>query len=275
MRRSVRTLAVVCTVSAVGTAVAAAVPASAATASVNLERSARFVVGTSVGPASKHTFSMRDYTSVPLSLHWVSGAGAVCSYHLTATDGTVPPWTVVARGTATSLRYVGNNYDDSYGGQIYGMLRFFLTAHGCQGQTWQASTPFFAPTVIQEDGYQVSYAVPAKISYSGKWTAQRNTAYSAGAERKSTGAGAAVTLTTRTMAQGHLGLVMDTGPGYGSANVILDGKQVADVNTCRKSAQHRMITWTSGDLSAGQHTLRIVTQGGQHASVAVDAFLQD
>jgi hypothetical protein len=273
----------------VGTALVAAVPAAvaaspaaaaeaptAATApNVRIEHSARFVVGASLGPSSRHTFSLRDYSTVPLRLHWASRSGSVCNYHLTATDGTRPPWTVVGRSKATSVRYVGNNYDDSYGGQIYGMLKFFLTAHGCQGQTWKSSTPYFAPTVIEDDGYQVSYGVPAKVRYSGKWTAHRGKNYTGGTLRTSNGAGAAVTFTTRTAAQGHLGLVMDTGPGYGSAAVALDGKQVAVVHTARNVAKHRVITWSSQALSAGKHTLRVVAKGGRHAKVGVDAFLQD
>jgi hypothetical protein len=66
-------------------------------------------------------------------------------------------------------------------------------------------------------------------------------------------------------------------PNYGLAKVYIDGTEVATVDQYRSSYANKQTVWSSGTLTAGNHTLRIAVLGDKRSAstgtkIVVDAF---
>ena len=60
----------------------------------------------------------------------------------------------------------------------------------------------------------------------------------------------------------------------GVAKVLIDGKQVATVNTYAKTTVRRRVVFTRSFATGGQHTIKVVCSGTKnHPLIDVDAFL--
>jgi hypothetical protein len=273
MKRAWAFLSVGCT--AIAIVAAGNTSAEAAAHVVKIDTMAGFQIGQSL---STSTASGQDsYSAIPMVLKWsASPSNSVCGYNLRE-DFASYEQQVLSDSSATRYLYSGTDYDDSYGGQLYGNVDFLLTAHTCSGPTIKRSTVNFAPTVIQDNGKQVSdYAVAgAKVSYSGTWNISHCACFSGTTDHNTTQQGASVTLGTKTDAGAHLGIVMNEGANRGIAKVYLDGILVATVNSNQINSVNRVIVYSSPALAAGAHTLKVVNAStGVDRRIDLDAFLQ-
>lgn len=119
------------------------------------------------------------------------------------------------------------------------------------------------------------YAVPVRVSYQGAWSTSRCSCWSNGTTRRSTTAGAAAVLKVTVPAgdTSHLGLVMASGPGRGSAGVLVDGRRRTTVSTWSSAKTFRTIAWQT-ELGPGQHTVRVVNAATSgHPRIDLDAVL--
>ena len=263
---------------ALGLLVTGTTTASASTPVIHFEQTASFTVGQSLGPSTRNSDTSSDYTSLPMQLNWsATPTKSVCSYDLSDSGVGFSHQAVLRHTTATTYRYEGTNYDDAYGGQLYGVLQYFLAAHTCGGATLKQQTQSFAPTVIEDDGYQVSaYAVPAHVSYNGKWGVAHCACFSANTSHWTTQPGATGQLVSTTTAGAHLGVVMNKGGNRGIAKIYLDQQLVATVNTQSASSVNRVIVYSSPSLTAGTHTIKVVNaSSGSNLRVDLDAFVQE
>ena len=115
------------------------------------------------------------------------------------------------------------------------------------------------------------------VSYSGSWSTQSSSLtanFSGGSATVSSQAGAEATLSFTGTAVRWIGY-SDTFSGI--ADVILDGSQVATVDTYSLLPASQVVMYTASGLSAGNHTL-VIRPEGRHvllslgSSVWVDAF---
>jgi hypothetical protein len=89
-----------------------------------------------------------------------------------------------------------------------------------------------------------------------------------GARRTATYTGNAVAAGTR------VALMMAEGPGRGSFAVHQDGLLKGTISTRTSANANRVLTWTSGALSAGRHTFKIVNLASAgHPRIDVNAAL--
>jgi hypothetical protein len=246
--------------------------ASAAQPSVQFDQTASFVVGQRLFP----NYVAQGYSGIPMQLHWsATPSKSVCSYDLYEQDSVFPKNKVLNHSTATSYSYTGTNYDDSQGGEIYGDETFYLTARTCAGAQIKEHTQRFAPSVIEDNGSQIAYAVPGvNLSYAGMWQVAHCSCFSRGADHWTSQKGASATLHTSATPGAHLGVVMNAGPKRGIAKIYLDQTLVATVNTNRSNARTQLVVYSSPSLSAGAHTIQVVNASAGGQRIDLDAFLQ-
>src|SRR5581483_4236218 len=113
------------------------------------------------------------------------------------------------------------------------------------------------------------------ITYTDGWSVDGGSRpWSAGAAAVSTTAGAQATFTFTGTSISWIGA---RGPETGIADVLLDGKSVAEVDTYAATEQIQAALLTVTDLSNGSHTLTIEVTGRMNsastsATIVVDAF---
>jgi hypothetical protein len=112
----------------------------------------------------------------------------------------------------------------------------------------------------------------ARLTYSGTWKRSASSGAVGGYIESSSQAGASVKITVSGPA---LGLVSKIGPGFGDADVYIDGTLAGTLSLYNPSGSvTRMISMTLHFLDAGPHTVKLVVLGtAGHPKVDVDAFI--
>jgi hypothetical protein len=124
--------------------------------------------------------------------------------------------------------------------------------------TWAASRSF--SVAFRQD-------TSSRIRWAGAWQRRRAASYWGGTTRVSTDAGATATTTFTGRGIAWIGA---TGPGRGTARVIVDGALVATIQLTGSSLTTRRITWQRTWSSAGTHTVRIKVTGLPAGSPGTD-----
>ena len=111
----------------------------------------------------------------------------------------------------------------------------------------------------------------ARISYAGRWTTARSSAYWGGVAKRAvtSGARASLTFTGRSIAW-----VTRTGPDRGRAEVLVGGKRVAIVDLYAPGPQNQRVAWVGSWSSAVARTITIRVLGTTgRPRVDLDAFV--
>ena len=158
-----------------------------------------------------------------------------------------------------------------------------LTPYGAPQITPGAATHQFQVAATDCAGNQSSYARgpasvltayqngSASIRYTGKWSTSNVSGTYGGSIRSTsaTNASASLTFTGREVTW-----VTSKAANRGVAKVLIDGKQVATVNTYAKTTVRRRVVFTRSFATGGQHTIKVVCSGTKnHPLIDVDAFL--
>ncbi len=99
------------------------------------------------------------------------------------------------------------------------------------------------------------YDADSRLSYSGTWANFTKTAAYGGSYKRSSTAGASVTI---VFAGEQLDWIAMKGTTPGIADVYLDGAKVATINLANTVAVYQQNVWSTGSLPSGVHTVRIV-----------------
>jgi hypothetical protein len=117
--------------------------------------------------------------------------------------------------------------------------------------------------VVQESSRQ--------IKYRGGWRTADDPSYMGGHARETDAAAAQASLRFTGLAVSWIGPV---GPTRGKANVVVDGKVVATVDTWASAFEPSRVLFNKAWANAGTHRIAIVASGtGNHPTVSLDAFL--
>jgi hypothetical protein len=180
-------------------------------------------------------------------------------------------WTTISQPILTDA--VGND-DGSCGGGAQSNAGYEIVARDSQGNTATADV-FYSLSVWRWDNTNIAdSALPGSWSYTGSWSVSHCLCADGGTQTYTTGKGASATYRVTVVAGTRVALMMAEGPGRGSFTVAQDGTVRATVSTHTSANANRVLTWTSGPLTAGTHTFRIVnlaTKG--HPRLDVNAAL--
>jgi hypothetical protein len=127
-----------------------------------------------------------------------------------------------------------------------------------------------APSFVSELG-----AVPdSDATYTGAWSSQTTASALGGSLHFSTRKGASATFAANVRT---LAWITTVGPTHGSAQIVVDGRQVATVSTHAATVGFRRVKFARawwGGPDDPVHTIRIVNAGTSgHSRVDVDGFL--
>ncbi|QIG43546.1 hypothetical protein G5V58_12950 [Nocardioides anomalus] len=223
-----------------------------------------------------------DPTSTELTMlaQWsASDPSRICGYSTRevfeeyATDWT--PWS-----RQTRLTRDVSDYDDQEGG---GSLKFNgidVRARDCAGNISTAYIDL-QPVVFQQDGRSYGYGNLTPPTTTGAWSTSSCACWSAGTTLKSSAKGARLDfhlpagLTPEKPATTTpLALVMERAPDRGKARILVDGVQVAFIDTGSSTKLHRSVTWTGSVTAAVPHTISVVNVATSGRSrLDVDALL--
>ena len=95
----------------------------------------------------------------------------------------------------------------------------------------------------------------AQIHKTGTWSAFTKAEASAGSYQRSVTSGAAATIDFNGT---RLDIIAMKGTTTGIVDVYLDGVKMVTVDTAASVAGYRLKIWTTGDISSGHHTVKIV-----------------
>jgi len=109
----------------------------------------------------------------------------------------------------------------------------------------------------------------ARLAFSGAWTTYASSALSGGSHAFTNSAGAGVTI---AFVGTRLDLVGMTGPKFGHASVSVDGATATTVDLYSADTLFQQMVYTTGDLAAGLHVVR-VSCAGTKGALATDAFV--
>ena len=112
------------------------------------------------------------------------------------------------------------------------------------------------------------------IEYSGTWLDASSGAASGGTYKSSNSVGTSATI---AFAGSSINWIGQKAPNYGRALLVLDNGATQTVDCYDPATIRNTTLWSSGTLSDGPHTLRIVVSGSRNASatgtyVSLDAF---
>lgn len=131
-------------------------------------------------------------------------------------------------------------------------------------------SPFF--TWNGERRLSVREDTSPEVAYTGAWSASNCACFVGGTVRKTTAANSAATLTHSFPTAQALALVMSKAPDRGQAKILVDGVQVATVDTYAPSAVNGTVVWRT-TLTPGRHVIKVVNLGTPGRSrIDVDAF---
>jgi hypothetical protein len=214
------------------------------------------------------------YTSVPEILNWhAKSATGVCGYTLTWSDDYGGSGTLVKNTGATSYKISASNYDDSYGGGSGGNTYYEVTATECGTGAKIKSDTIVLPTVIQDDGSQIAWSRPEKLTYNGNWTTSKCACFSGGSNHHTTTPGASASLTLKKYGS-LVAVVMEKGSNRGAVRIYVNDHLMSTVDTYSYQPDNRIMVW-QGRVGANS-TVKIVNVGtAGRPRVDIDAFVAD
>jgi hypothetical protein len=109
-------------------------------------------------------------------------------------------------------------------------------------------------TVVQEKS--------AAVSYAGTWKRVALLGSSGGYVKYATAAGANATYTFTGSAAG---IVVDTGPRRGKAEIWLDGTKVATLDLYSATRAKKFVIWAGPSIASGSHLLMLRVTGTKNA----------
>jgi hypothetical protein len=217
-----------------------------------------FVVGSVISAAAPFDIDPENgYTfSIAQSIHWsATDDVGVCNFDLYRVYAGLPPEFVFEYSQQASYTDTADDYDGTFGGGSLELEGWYVTARDCAGNAITKQV-YMAPTVTQEDNANAEHPTAGTIRYAGTWTSSHCTCHSAGDTRHTTDDGARATF-TRTYEKGdHVAVVMPEGPNRGRAAILLDGKQVAVVDTFAQVNTNRVVMFERR-MPVGVHKLTI------------------
>ncbi len=251
--------------------------------SITVPAAATLLLGTITGMSDDCGFGLPDiYTEAEVGVSWkaVSSAGPVVSYSISGLGQSGEIYgnnTFAFTGPTSGVQWVENYLSHDCGGgdvaigwviratdsagnhvqaRVYyalGVTRFDNTAPGGGGGpgTWTFAGTWAVSHCVCADGYQQTFTTQKAAT----------AVYTIGAA-------------SMTTPGDHLALMMAKGPGRGYANLYVDGRLRATINTHASVNTNRVIVWDSGPLAAGSHVIKVVnlaTPG--HPRIDVNAML--
>jgi hypothetical protein len=187
-----------------------------------------------------------------------STAAPIANYSVTPLTWLGVPETPYAT-KATSLKGWVGNYTGLTCGGNGDVIGWQITAVDTKGNTVSAEVQSFPEFTRFDDSSVVSVFPLGTWSYSGTWAVSNCLCADGGRQTYSKQKNASASFAFSDLFLGrHISLVMAEGPGRGSAAVYLDGVLKATINTHATINTNRVITWDSGALTVGNHTVKIV-----------------
>lgn len=235
---------------------------------------ARFVVGSAVRGTDFLETDNPHYLDADAKISWRArdnwGGSGVCDVEVYRQPDDDPELYMPGLPRRGSVIDPDNtNYDGSEGGGSATTRGWWVKAYDCAGNSsavWVGGRL----EVVQEDGSHVGPAVT--VSYTGAWqtTSCPDCLVAAAAQTSDRGASATIDVPGGSA----VALVLRTGPDYGRAKILVNGKRRGRVNTRARQAQDGVIVWTRR-LRKTDMTISVVpqTRRGRTATIALDAFL--
>jgi hypothetical protein len=259
-----------------GGAFAIAPPAFATDATppvLRLPWNASFVPHTTIGPmVPDEQGELWATDSIEMQATWsATDASGVCGYSIQVVwAGSEPgPWT--AWSTMKSVTNSVTDYDSQQGGGSYKFMGYNVRVRDCVNNIRERYVGF-RPGVFQENGASFDYG-GVTTSYSGSWRVTICQCFSAGAARTTKVAGAQLNSMTDYPQSHPVALVMEKARGRGRAQVLVDGRLVATIDTLASAPVHRSVIW-AGNVPAGVHTVSVVNPATSgRPRIDVDAFM--
>jgi hypothetical protein len=114
----------------------------------------------------------------------------------------------------------------------------------------------------------------SKLTYAGTWKSVSTSSASGGAFKYAGATGASVTVKFSGI---DLAWIAKTGPDYGKAKITVDGSKTYTVDLYSKTATWQKRVWSTGILTDGEHTVKIVWLGTKNSAstgtyIDIDAF---
>jgi hypothetical protein len=220
---------------------------------------ASFITGTQLSDMQRDVDGYVTTSGLPMDVRWRAlDESGICGYKVAGVDGwgDPVPWRRLPWYPDTRFETDTDDYVDQQGGGAEDVSTYAVRAYDCAGnhKTRQSD---FSPYVYQETGESYGWG-DLDITYSGSWALSNCACWSGGTTQKTYQAGAAAEF---NVAAQQLGIVMETAPDRGQAQIWIDGQLRATVNTYAATTQHRVVVW-SGKLGRySTHDVRIVNVG--------------
>lgn len=231
--------------------------------SAALDGWAPFSDGTGTYRASKTAGNTAQFTFSGTSIKWLTKKGPAQGNAQVLIDG-------VSKGTFDTYASAYQSSTLSFTGLASASHKIVVKALGTKNAAASAAN-------VAIDGFTVGTTTTqessAKVLYD-KWKGVTNSSASGGTLRTNPTAGSTASL---TFSGTSVGWVTVTGPGWGKAEVFIDGASKGVVDLYAVAVRYQTIKSYSG-LASGSHTIMVKVLGTKNASstantVAVDGFV--
>ena len=234
-----------------------------------------FVVGSIVSVSQPFDVDPENgYTSeIRQAMGWSATDNVgVCSYDLFRVFAGFPPEPVFEFSQQTRFTDSASDYDGTFGGGSFVLEGWRVTARDCAGNA-TTKVIYMSPTVTQEDNANAGHPTAGTFHFTGTWTTSQCVCHSGGATRRTVDEGARAKF-VRTYVKGdHVAVLMAEGPTRGRAAILLDGRQIAVVDTFAQVNTNRVVMFQRR-MPPGQHTLVIQNlASSERPRIDVDAIL--
>lgn len=221
-----------------------------------------FVVGSTISATSFDAENGWPLdTTMQMRAQWsATDPSGICGYRTREVfDDYKSGWT--AWGNQRSLTRTVSDYDDQEGGGSDKYWGVEVSARDCGGRNTTTKFVRLAPVVYQQDGLSYRYGT-MNVTTTGAWSTSTCACWSAGTTKWTSSKGARINfaLSFEDIAPGStvaVGLVMERAPDRGKFRLLLDGTQIATVDTYAPTKLHRSVVWT-GSIAGGTHTLSLI-----------------
>lgn len=199
-------------------------------------------------------------SKVPVLLRWVGTPGfqgaQIASYQLARSIDSKVTWAPF--GAATTSASTGDFVPAG------GTIAYAVMATDGDGKpSTPSTTANYKMSLFQE--------AAGTAVYKGTWSKVTYSKLSGGHSKVATAKNASVAFTAKATG---IGIVATRGPGYGKANVYLDGKFMATIDLKKSVKQYKVIVWSTGWLSMANHTVKLVVLGTPgRPKVEIDGFV--
>jgi hypothetical protein len=193
---------------------------------------------------------------IPLTVRWVEQAAAGVPIHQTLAQVSADKgktWHDVHLSSAAARRF-----SIDFTPATAALVQVSAVDDLGQSSQWDGS-PSFTPGLIDD-------AAPS-LTYAGAWTNVSDTSAVDGTLSETSASGAAASF---SFTGEEVEVVGRTGPGMGSATLIVDGVSRGTVNFAAATAGEREVIGAASGLAAGSHTVKLVANGD--GPIDLDAF---